>query len=82
MDGFYSQYDELNESSRDEKSIRAGVERLDKFGSFGTYVELARRGALGGTIDEVLKQPTRVVYHLLLYDKLKSDYERELMKQK
>lgn len=60
----------------------AGVERLDKFGSFGTYVELARRGALGSTIDEVLKQPTRVVYHLLLYDKLKSDYERELMKQK
>ena len=82
MDGVYSQYDELNESSRDEKAIMAGVERLDKFGSFGTYVELARRGALGSTIDEVLKQPTRVVYHLLLYDKLKSDYERELMKQK
>jgi len=82
MDSFYSQYDELNESSKDEKSIRAGVERLDRFGSFGTYVELARRGALGSTIDEVLKQPTRVVYHLLLYDKLKSDYERELMKQK
>jgi hypothetical protein len=82
MDAFYSQYDELNESSRDEKSIIAGVERLDKFGSFGTYVELARRGALGSTIDEVLKQTTRVVYHLLLYDKLKSDYERELIKQK
>lgn len=82
MDSFYEQYNELNESSRDEKQIRAGVERLDRFGSFGTYVELARRGALGSTIDEVLKQSTRVVYHLLLYDKLKSDYERELMKQK
>jgi hypothetical protein len=37
---------------------------------------------LGSTIEEVLKQSTRVVYHLMLYDKLKSEYERELLKQK
>lgn len=82
MDSFYEQYSELNESSRDEKQIRAGVDRLDRFGSFGTYVELARKGALGNTIDDVLKQPTRVVFHLMLYDKLKSEFERELLKQK
>lgn len=82
MDQFYKQYDELNESSRTQREVQAGIETLDRFGSFGTYVELARKGALGSTIDDVLKQPTRVVYHLLLYDKLKHTYESNLIKQK
>lgn len=82
MDGFYKKYSELNESEVDQRSELAGVRRLERFGSFGTWVELARRGALGSTIDEVLKQPTRVVYNLMLYDKLKAQYESNLMKQK
>jgi hypothetical protein len=82
MDSFYKGFAELNETETDQRSELAGVKRLERFGSFGTWVELARRGALGSTIDEVLKQPTRVVYNLMLYDKLKAEYERNLMKQK
>lgn len=82
MDSFYKQYEELNNGGYDDKEERAGVRRLEMFGNFATYVELARRGALGSTIDEVLKQPTRVVYTLLLYDKMRSEYEKNLMKEK
>lgn len=82
MDAFYKGFDELNESEVDQRAELAGVRRLERFGGFGTWVELARRGALGSTIDEVLKQPTRVVYNLMLYDKLKAEYEHNLMKQK
>ena len=82
MDEFYKGFDELNNGEVDQRAELAGVRRLERFGSFGTWVELARRGALGSTIDEVLKQPTRVVYNLMLYDKLKSEYEANLMKQK
>ena len=51
---------------------------MQEFGSFGTYVEITRNGALGNTIDEVLKQPVRVVYTLMYYDFLKNRYEKSL----
>ena len=61
-----------------EVATPAGIDRLQELGSFGTYVEIARSGALGNTIDDVLKQPVRVVYTLLLYDCIKSKYEKNL----
>jgi hypothetical protein len=58
--------------------MQAGVERLQSFGGFATYVQLARNGAIGNTIDEILKQPVRVVYNLLWYDMEYSQYESRL----
>ena len=58
--------------------MQAGVDRLQSFGGFATYVELARSKAIGNTIDEILKQPTKVVYMLMLYDCVKNKYENRL----
>ena len=74
---FQSQFAHLSEGEEDSIRIQAGVDRLKRFGGFGTYVELARGGCLGSTIDEVLNQPTRVVYMVLDWDKTRSEYEKD-----
>lgn len=60
--------------------MQAGSDRLDKYGSFATYVELAKLNVIGSTIDEVLKQPARVVYTLLCYEKEKNEFEKQYQK--
>jgi len=57
---------------------QAGIDSIESLGSFVTYVELAKLKVLGSTIEDVLKQPVRVVYTLLLYDKRKNKFDNKL----
>lgn len=43
-------------------------------------IQLARKGGLGNTFDEVLSQPARVVYMTLLVDFEESEYTKALNK--
>lgn len=77
MGRFNDEFEHLSKHEQDAKQVQAGVDRLNRFGSFATYIELARSKVIGSTIEEVLEQPTRVVYMVLDYDKTKSEFEKD-----
>ena len=77
IDTFLGDFSELKEHEPTQEEVLAGIDRFERFGIFATVLELARKGGLGSTADEVLIQPSRVVYNALLYDYYKSQFERE-----
>lgn len=63
---FLEPFRELGDYEPTVDEIQAGVEELNKFGSFATVVQLARKYAK--THDEILAMPAKEIYTVLLLD--------------
>lgn len=73
---FLEEFKRLQDYTPSVEEEEAGVDDLQKFGSFGTAVQLARK--YGKTHDEILAMPAREVYTTLLYDFEQSEVEKRL----
>lgn len=73
---FLEEFKRLGDYTPSVEEEEAGVDELNKFGSFGTAVQLARK--YGKTHDEILAMPAREVYTTLLYDFEQSEVEKRL----
>jgi hypothetical protein len=76
MDAHIERFSDLFNQQPDENEVAAGIDRIQKFGWFGTLDALADGDPL--KYDPILQTPVITIHTKLLLDMVKGDYLRNL----
>lgn len=68
----------FDEEEPEDIHVRAGIEKLNRYGPYNTVYYLAKGNLL--SIDKVVQKKVGTVYFFLTYDKDYGDYQKELSK--